>query len=159
MLYRKLESFIYQNFVVNTETLCVVSKATNFLSRICQEVCYRTRRFLIIISSHLSLMSKSYSLIMPNPRIIELASRIATNTSKLSEYLAANNLPQPSFHLDTPPYGPVPKDAPPEIIDLRQSVLDDTAELQLLMLGPRDYLFSNFVVINLMISSSTCSKS
>ncbi|KAI8944221.1 S-adenosyl-L-methionine-dependent methyltransferase [Xylaria longipes] len=81
---------------------------------------------------------------MSVPLIVELASRIATNTSKVSEYLARNNLPQPSVHVDTPPYGPLPKDTPTEIVDLRQSVLDDTAELQYLMLGPRDYLFSNF---------------
>ncbi|KAI1345901.1 S-adenosyl-L-methionine-dependent methyltransferase [Xylaria sp. FL0043] len=81
---------------------------------------------------------------MPAPRIVELAQRIATNTAKVSEYLTANDLPQPSFDLDTPPNGPVPKDAAPEIIELHQSVLDDTVELQHLMLGPRDYLVTGF---------------
>ncbi|KAI1775119.1 S-adenosyl-L-methionine-dependent methyltransferase [Hypoxylon cercidicola] len=78
---------------------------------------------------------------MSTPRIVELAIRIAANTSKVSDYLAANNLPQPSFDLDTPPYGAVPKDAP-EIEALRQSVLEDTSELRHLMLGPREYLLS-----------------
>jgi hypothetical protein len=81
---------------------------------------------------------------MSVPRIVEVATRIATNTSIVSEYLAANDLPQPSFDLDTPLYGVVPKDAP-NIEALRQSVLADTAELRHLMLGPREYLFS-FVV-------------
>ncbi|KAJ4385388.1 hypothetical protein N0V93_009815 [Gnomoniopsis smithogilvyi] len=77
---------------------------------------------------------------MDLPYIVELATRIATNTSKVSEYLAANGLPQPSFDLHTPP-SPVPRDAV-EIEALRQAVLKDTAELRSLMLGPRDTLFS-----------------
>lgn len=83
---------------------------------------------------------------MSVPRIVELAQRIATNTSQVNEYLTVNNLPQPSFSPDGPLYGPVPKDAPPEIIDLNQSVLDDTTELHQLMLGPRDYLMHSFPV-------------
>lgn len=74
------------------------------------------------------------------PYIVELATRIASNTSKVSDYLATNNLPQPSFNLDTPP-SPVPKDAV-EVEALRQAVLKDTAELRSLMPGPRDFLFS-----------------
>lgn len=77
---------------------------------------------------------------MAVPHIVGLATRIASNTSKVSDYLAANNLPQPSFDLDTPP-SPVPRDAV-EIEGLRQAVLRDTAELRSLMLGPRDSLFS-----------------
>jgi hypothetical protein len=78
------------------------------------------------------------------PRIVELAARIASNTSKVSDYLVANNLPQPSFDVDAPLYGAVPKNEP-EIEALRLSVLEDTAELRDLMLGPRDYLYS-FIV-------------
>ncbi|KAF3025036.1 hypothetical protein E8E14_014352 [Neopestalotiopsis sp. 37M] len=77
---------------------------------------------------------------MSDPRIVELATRIAANTSKVSEYLTANNLPQPSFAIDAPLYGAVPNDAP-DIEALRLSVLKDTTELRDLMLGPRDYLF------------------
>ncbi|ROV96535.1 hypothetical protein VMCG_07778 [Cytospora schulzeri] len=79
---------------------------------------------------------------MSVPRIVELATRIATNTSKVSDYLKANEIPQPSFDLDTPPFGALPKDAPGDIVALRLSVLQDTTELRDLMLGPRDYLFS-----------------
>ncbi|XXH00700.1 hypothetical protein Hte_007050 [Hypoxylon texense] len=78
---------------------------------------------------------------MSTPLIVELALRIAANTSKVSDYLATNHLPHPTFDLDTPPNGAVPKDAP-EIEALRQSVLEDTAALRHLMLGPREYLFS-----------------
>lgn len=72
--------------------------------------------------------------------IVELANRIAINTSKVSEYLAANGYPQPSFDVDTPA-SPVPRDAR-DIEALRQAVLRDTAELRSLLLGPRDSLFS-----------------
>ncbi|KAI1180010.1 S-adenosyl-L-methionine-dependent methyltransferase [Nemania sp. FL0916] len=77
---------------------------------------------------------------MSAPRIVELAQRIANNTSKVSEYLTANELPQPSFDIDAPLYGPVPRDAEPEIVNMRQSVLEDIEELQHLMLGSRDLL-------------------
>lgn len=82
---------------------------------------------------------------MSAPRIVELATRIASNTTKVSDYLTANNLPQPSFDLDTPPLGPVPRDAPDEVVTLRESVLEDTAELRHLMLGPKDYLSTFYV--------------
>ncbi|ROV99193.1 hypothetical protein VPNG_08247 [Cytospora leucostoma] len=81
---------------------------------------------------------------MSVPRIVELATRIANSTSKVSDYLTANDIPQPSFKLDNAFPGTVPQDAPAEIVALRQSVLEDTAELRNLMLGPRDYLL-NFV--------------
>ncbi|KAI1366337.1 S-adenosyl-L-methionine-dependent methyltransferase [Xylaria arbuscula] len=81
---------------------------------------------------------------MAVPRIVELAQRIAANTTKVNDYLAENNLPQPSFNLDARLDGPVPKDAAPEITGMRQSVIEDTVELQHLMLGPREYLTSCF---------------
>lgn len=94
---------------------------------------------------------------MSVPHIVELATRIATNTTKVSNYLTENNIPQPSFDPETPLYGCVPKDAP-EIEALRQSVLSDTAELRDLLLGPREYLLSfvvsqvcNSVTLNLAI--------
>lgn len=77
---------------------------------------------------------------MAVPYIVELATRIASNTSKVSDYLASNDLPQPSFDMDTP-LNPVPREAI-EIEALRQAVLRDTSELRSLMLGPRDSLFS-----------------
>lgn len=81
---------------------------------------------------------------MDVPHIVELATRIAANTTKVGDYLTEHNLPQPSFGVDAPLYGCVPSDAP-EIEALRLSVIKDTVELRDLMLGPRDYLFS-FVV-------------
>ncbi|KAI1208033.1 S-adenosyl-L-methionine-dependent methyltransferase [Annulohypoxylon truncatum] len=94
---------------------------------------------LIVTTIHFQLHRDC--LIMSAPHIVQLALRIASNTTKVSDYLVANNLPQPSFDLNTPLHGAVPKDEP-EIQALRQSVLADTAELRDLMLGPRDYLLS-----------------
>ncbi|KAI0856565.1 hypothetical protein F4860DRAFT_518749 [Xylaria cubensis] len=82
---------------------------------------------------------------MSVPRIVELAQPIATNTAKVSQYLSVNDLPQPSFNLDVPLNGPIPKDAAPEIMELRLSVPKDTIELRHLMLGPRDYLTYDFI--------------
>lgn len=78
---------------------------------------------------------------MATPLIVELATRIAANTSKVSEYLAARGHPQPPFDVDTPP-SPVPKDAA-DMELLRQAILEDTAELRSLMLGPRDFLMGS----------------
>ncbi|GAW18307.1 hypothetical protein ANO14919_077820 [Xylariales sp. No.14919] len=77
---------------------------------------------------------------MSVPRIAELSQRIAANTATICEYLSSNDLPYPSLGIDTPLYGAVPDQ--PEMQALRQSILDDTAELRQLMLGPRDYLTS-----------------
>lgn len=82
---------------------------------------------------------------MAVPRIVELATQIAANTSRFSDYLMVNNVPQPAFDLEALPSGSLPNGAPADIVALRQSILEDTAELRHLMLGPRDYLFS-FVV-------------
>lgn len=85
---------------------------------------------------------------MAVPYIVELATRIASNTSKVSQYLAANNIPQPSFDLDTP-VSPVPREAS-EIEALRQAMIKDTSELRTLMLGPRDFLFSSGSMVRLL---------
>ncbi|KAJ8130720.1 hypothetical protein O1611_g2906 [Lasiodiplodia mahajangana] len=81
---------------------------------------------------------------MDVPHIVALATRIAANTSKVGEYLTANNMPQPSFDVNAPLYGAVPETVP-EMANLRRAILQDTVELRDLMLGPRDYLLS-FVV-------------
>lgn len=73
--------------------------------------------------------------------IVELATRIANNTAKVSEYLADHGLPEPSFDVNAAP-SPVPKDAE-DIELLRQAVLADTTELHTLMLGPRDLLMGS----------------
>ncbi|KAI1318604.1 S-adenosyl-L-methionine-dependent methyltransferase [Xylariaceae sp. FL0255] len=67
---------------------------------------------------------------MATSYIIELATRIETDTSKVGEYLIANDLPQPLFDINAPLHGAVPATAPEMLRDP--------------MLGPRDYLFNNF---------------
>ncbi|KAI1076986.1 putative O-methyltransferase [Whalleya microplaca] len=76
---------------------------------------------------------------MADSRILELSVRIATNTAKVNDYLAANNLPQPSFDIDAPSQFSINE---PEIAAARQAVLHDCLELRDLMLGPREYLTS-----------------
>lgn len=78
---------------------------------------------------------------MSAPRILYLATRIAANTTAISDYLTANNLPQPSFAVDAPQGRLIPEDAP-EMEKLRRAVIADTEELHQLMLGPREYLLS-----------------
>ncbi|KAI0145085.1 S-adenosyl-L-methionine-dependent methyltransferase [Xylariaceae sp. FL1272] len=75
---------------------------------------------------------------MSIPRISELSTRISTSTARICEYLSSNGIPFPSFSIDAPLYGAVPD--VPEMQMLRRSIIDDTAELRRLMLGPRDYL-------------------
>lgn len=76
---------------------------------------------------------------MTAPRILQLATRIAANTTAISDYLAANNLPEPSFAVDASQDPLIPQDAP-EMEKLRRAVIADTEELHQLMLGPREYL-------------------
>jgi hypothetical protein len=76
--------------------------------------------------------------------ILDLSARISANTAKLNEYILANNLPTPSFDIDGPRASPVPKHEH-DIEKIRICILEDTAELQRLVLGPREFLMSNSV--------------
>lgn len=78
---------------------------------------------------------------MATSRIIELSQRIAVNTAKLHDYLAANNLPEPSFALDAPLSSVIPQ-ANTDLVKARQDVINDTLELRQLILGPREHLTS-----------------
>ncbi|KAI0015114.1 S-adenosyl-L-methionine-dependent methyltransferase [Xylariomycetidae sp. FL0641] len=74
--------------------------------------------------------------------IVELATRIASNTSKLHAFLESRGLPPPSFAVDGPLESQVPPDDEPEIEAARRAIVDDTEDLRCLVLGPRDYLMS-----------------
>ncbi|GAB1315686.1 6-hydroxytryprostatin B O-methyltransferase [Madurella fahalii] len=77
----------------------------------------------------------------PEPRIVELAKRIAANTEKLQDYLTAHGLPTPSFDIGGPKDTLVPK-TETETEAARVAIIDDTEELRRLVLGPREYLMS-----------------
>lgn len=87
---------------------------------------------------------------MANSRIIELSQRIAVNTAKLHDYLAANNLPEPSFALDAPLSSVIPQ-ANTDLVKARQDVINDTLELRQLILGPREHLTSFSVCVYIFI--------
>lgn len=78
---------------------------------------------------------------MAASQIVEISARIAANTAKLNDYLTAHNLPSPSFTEDGPSETLIPKDEL-EVEAARVSIIDDTAELRRLVLGPREYLMS-----------------
>ncbi|KAI0972042.1 S-adenosyl-L-methionine-dependent methyltransferase [Xylaria arbuscula] len=78
---------------------------------------------------------------MASSRIVDLASRIASNTSKINDYLLRHNLPTPTFDLDGPLDTLIPKHET-DIESARVAVIDDTLELRRLVLGPREYLMS-----------------
>ena len=78
---------------------------------------------------------------MANSRIVELSQRIAVNTEKVHEYLAAHNLPEPSFALDAPLVPDIPQ-TNTDLVKARQEVINDTLELRRLMLGPKEHLTS-----------------
>lgn len=78
---------------------------------------------------------------MSPSRIVELSTRIATNTAKVDEYLTSHDLPTPSFDVDGPLQSMIPKDDV-ELEAARVAIIDDTLELRRLVLGPRDYLMT-----------------
>ncbi|KAI1874559.1 hypothetical protein JX265_004767 [Neoarthrinium moseri] len=78
---------------------------------------------------------------MAYSQIITLSARIAENTAKVNHYLAANNLPQPSFGIDAPLQSLIPP-TEPDIAAARQAVIHDCLELRQLMLGPKEHLSS-----------------
>ncbi|KAI0448092.1 S-adenosyl-L-methionine-dependent methyltransferase [Xylaria telfairii] len=75
-------------------------------------------------------------------RIAELSARIAANTTKIDDFLAAQSLPTPSFGPDAATSLFPPSTTDGDILAARQAVLRDTLELRDLMLGPREHLFS-----------------
>lgn len=78
---------------------------------------------------------------MATSQIVEISSRIAANTAKLDAYLAAHSLPSPSFSEGGAYDSLVPKDEV-DVEAARVALIDDTAELRRLVLGPREYLMS-----------------
>lgn len=78
---------------------------------------------------------------------MELAQLIAVHTAKISAYLAALDLPAPSFREEGPVAWALPDGAPgaADIEASRLIVIDATQRLRNLVLGPRDYLTSFMV--------------
>jgi hypothetical protein len=78
---------------------------------------------------------------MSTSRIVELSARIAANTAKVNEYLAAHNLPQPTFDADGPLTSLIPS-TEPAVASARQQAIHDCQELRQLLLGPTEHLTS-----------------
>ncbi|KAL9115005.1 MAG: hypothetical protein Q9227_001249 [Pyrenula ochraceoflavens] len=72
-------------------------------------------------------------------RITELASLIIKNTEIVDQYLESLNLPTPSLGINAPRKIPISRDAP-EIERARIAVIEATAELRALMMGPAELL-------------------
>ena len=64
------------------------------------------------------------------PRIVELAAKISTSVAELQAYLSAQGMESPSFAEDSPP------SLPSDMHQLRDDVLDATAELHEVLLEP-----------------------
>jgi hypothetical protein len=79
----------------------------------------------------------SSTMASPNttPRIVELATQISTSVAQLHEHLSSQNVPTPSFAENSP------ESLPPDVSDLKDAVLDATAELHELLLDPLSLLF------------------
>ena len=76
---------------------------------------------------------------MTASRISELAAIVAERTAEIDAYVAAENLPSPSFDPEFTP-GVL---LGPKIAASRQAILDATDELHALMLGPVGILVPN----------------
>lgn len=69
----------------------------------------------------------------------ELSLSITQNAAILTQYLEANQLPQPTFERDGPSTI-IPSDAPPKIQQARQSLIAAALEMSQLAAGPDDFL-------------------
>ncbi|MCJ1314135.1 hypothetical protein MMC25_007815 [Agyrium rufum] len=79
----------------------------------------------------------------PN-RIVQLSTLIAEKTKLIDKFLTAQNLPTPSFEVDQPSTPPYTAETAPEIEAARISIVEATAELRALMLGPQASLRINY---------------
>lgn len=73
--------------------------------------------------------------------IAQLATVVATNTKRIDDYLAEKNLPQPSFDAS----GPFDLQLPEELEQCRQAALLAGEELNELLQGPRELLYTHQV--------------
>lgn len=64
---------------------------------------------------------------------------ITKNASIVSQYLDANNLPQPSFDADGP-IAVLPNESPGAIQQARQNLISAALEILQLAIGPSDFL-------------------
>lgn len=64
------------------------------------------------------------------PRIVELAAQISTSVAEVQELLTAQGVQSPSWAEDSP------RSLPADVSNLQGAVLDATAELHELLLGP-----------------------
>lgn len=80
--------------------------------------------------------------IMSSSSIVELAARIATNTTIVNDFYTQNELPTPSFNQASPLKPVISPSTAPEIEAARQAVIYDCQELRILMQGPAQYLAS-----------------
>ncbi|KAK1758615.1 o-methyltransferase [Echria macrotheca] len=71
----------------------------------------------------------------PPSRMVELAQKIARETERVDAYLRANNLPTPSFDVDSP--AEFPK-LPADILKSKLEIIIATKELNMLAHGPRE---------------------
>jgi hypothetical protein len=81
-------------------------------------------------------------------RIVELASKIADDTTVVNDYFVSNGLPAPSFDVDGPLILPI-SPSETEIIAAKDRVLAHTLELHNLMRGPVES------VVGTSVSSAT----
>ena len=72
-------------------------------------------------------------------RINELASIISRNTTVVDDFLESKNLPTPTFGIDALPKIPIP-DEMVEVEAARLKVIEASAELKALMMGPAELL-------------------
>lgn len=75
--------------------------------------------------------------------IAELAATVAKHTHQIDECLIKNCLPYPSFDAE----GPVDLGLPPNLEQSRATALQASEELNDLLQGPRDLLFSRHICI------------
>lgn len=67
-----------------------------------------------------------------NRRLLQLASAITENTSKIDTYIEENKLPEPSFEESNPPV----LNLPPDLETARKTALEALDELRDHLLGP-----------------------
>lgn len=84
----------------------------------------------------------SATMASPNnmPRIVELADQISSSVSKLQERLTAQGVPSPSWNEDSP------QSLPADVNDLKDAVLDASAELHEILLEPLMLIFKHAAV-------------
>jgi hypothetical protein len=81
----------------------------------------------------------------PKDNFVDLAAKISSSTAIITGYLKKNNLPQPTFAVDSPRSLP----EVPEVQAARMALIEAAAKIHHLAIGADDYIWQQSLTVSI----------